>query len=119
MPLSCYFFLNRARKTSLEGNVYTLAQSGEQEPVLLFDDGRISRCSSPKDSLSPAHNKQILWVDMLQHEDTNIVCEVVKGSAGCEAMVYRIRENTESIHPELIRLQGKDSIFCHAKLKLN
>ena len=107
--LFCYsFFSHRGRKTSLEGNVYTLTQGGKQEPILLFEDGRIARCSSPNDSLSPAHNKHILWADIIQHDEkTNMVCEVVKGSAGCEAMVYRVKNDTQLIQPELIRLQGK------------
>ena len=100
---------NRGRKTSLKGNVYTLVQCEHQEPIVLYEDGRISRSSSPNDYLCAAHDKKIIWVDSIKERKKRmVVCTVVQDQMNLEALVYVIEKNSQSIQPQKIVLHGKN-----------
>ena len=107
--MNSHNFIYRGRKASLEGNVYTLVQCDRQEPILLFEDGRISRSSSPNDYLCDRHDKKIIWADSIKQGKKRVVCVVTQGVKGLEALVYVIEKKSQSIQPQKIMLHGKNN----------
>ncbi len=103
---TCLLVTFRGSKSVLDSDVHSLHQCGPGKPLILYEDGRIARCSSPAETLCEARDKTVVWADTVRKDKATILCVIAQGDETTEVRVYKIEKTSQNIQPQVFPVSG-------------